>query len=64
MKKRTLQFKSLKDIASFIRILKVGFLINTNNLTLTGLIPDIDIYIAITQYGAYVLETTEKVYSY
>lgn len=64
MEKRTLKFQCLLDMAKFSKAVSVGYLMNTNNFTLTGRFTDRDIELAIQQYAANVIETTEKVYSY
>lgn len=37
---------------------------NTNNFTLTGKFSDDEVDLAIKKYGATVIETTDKVFSY
>jgi hypothetical protein len=64
MEKRTLKFQCLVDMARFSKVVSVGYLMNTNNFTLTGRFTESDIELAIQQYSASVIETTEKVYSY
>lgn len=64
MEKRTLQFNSLIELAKFSKTLSVGYLMNTNNLTLTGRLPDADIDIATKQHNAILIETSDKVFSY
>jgi hypothetical protein len=51
-------------MAMFSRQLSSGYLMNTNNFTLTGKFSDDELEAAIKQYGAAVIETTEKVFSY
>ena len=64
MKKVTIQFNSLSDIATFTRKLNTGYLLNTCNNTITATLSDIDIEQAIILFKANTIETTEKVYSY
>jgi hypothetical protein len=64
MEKRTLKFQCLVDMARFSKVVSVGYLMNTNNFTLTGRFTESEIELAIQQYGGYIIETTEKVYSY
>jgi hypothetical protein len=64
MEKRTLKFQCLVDMARFSKVVSVGYLMNTNNFTLTGRFTEGDIELAKQQFGATVIETTEKVYSY
>jgi hypothetical protein len=64
MKKTTLQFSSLIDMARFSKVVATGYLMNTNNYTLTGKFTEEDIAIAVSNYQALVIETTEKVFSY
>jgi hypothetical protein len=64
MEKRTLQFISLIDMAKFSKLVSVGYLMNTNNFTLTARFSDADIDLALKKYYAAMIETTDKVYSY
>ena len=64
MEKRTLKFDCLINLARFSKITTAGFLMNTNNFTLTGRFTDDDIALAQDRYDAKLIETTEKVYSY
>lgn len=64
MKKVTLHFHSLCQLTAFSKGLACGYLLNTNNLTITGKIPPLQVNLAIEFYNAAVIETTEKVYSY
>ena len=64
MKKLTLQFLSLSELAAFSKYLTNGYLLNTNNLTITAAIPDRMVIIATEQFHATVIETTDKVFSY
>lgn len=64
MEKQTLKFECLINLASFSRQLTAGYLMNTNNFTVTGKFSAGDIDLATRQYNASVIETTEKVYSY
>lgn len=51
-------------MAIFSRQLTTGYLMNTNNFTLTGKFSEMDIDLALKKYRAAVIETTEKVFSY
>ena len=64
MEKRTLKFDCLITMAIFSRQLKVGYLMNTNNFTLTARFSQPDIDLALNKYNATVIETTDKVFSY
>jgi len=64
MEKRTLKFQCLLTMAKFSKLVSTGFLMNTNNFTLTGRFSDDDIKLATSKYKAVVIATTEKVYSY
>ena len=64
MQKRTLKFNSLIEMAKFSKTVSVGYLMNTNNLTITGTFPDEAIDLALERYRAALIETTDKVYSY
>jgi hypothetical protein len=64
MEKRTLRFTCLIEMAKFSKTVSVGYLMNTNNLTLTGKFSDADIELASGKHQAVVIETTDKVYSY
>jgi hypothetical protein len=64
MEKRTLKFMSLIDMAKFSKLISVGYLMNTNNLTLTAKFSDADLDLALKKYHAIIVETTDKVYSY
>jgi len=64
MEKRTLKFTCLIEMARFSKILSVGYLMNTNNFTLTGKFHNEDLKLATERYNASVIQTTDKVYSY
>jgi hypothetical protein len=64
MEKRTLKFDCLINMAIFSKQLATGYLMNTNNFTLTGKFSETDIDLAIKKYRAAVIETTEKVFRY
>jgi hypothetical protein len=51
-------------MAIFSKQVTSGFLMNTNNFTLTGKFSEKDIDFAINKYNAAVIETTDKVFSY
>ena len=64
MEKQTLKFDCLINMAIFSRQLSIGYLMNTNNFTLTGKFSEADVDLAIKKYRAAVIETTDKVFSY
>jgi len=64
MKKFTLQFETLRELAAFSRLLNKGYIMNTVNLTLTGPFSDGQIEEGRTRFNARPIETTEKVFSY
>lgn len=64
MEKQTLKFQSLIDMAMFSKLVTTGYLMNTNNFTLTGIFSGADIKLAVTDYRAILIDTSDKVYSY
>jgi hypothetical protein len=64
MEKRTLKFDCLINMAIFSKQLTAGYLMNTNNFTLTGKFSETDIDLAVKNYRAAVIETTDKIFSY
>ena len=64
MEKQTLKFPSLIHVAKFSKLISTGYLMNTNNCTLTGRFSIDEIEMALNQFQARLIETTEKVYSY
>jgi hypothetical protein len=64
MEKRTLKFNCLINMAIFSKQLTAGYLMNTNNFTLTGKFSETDIDLAVKNYGADVIETTDKIFIY
>lgn len=64
MEKRTLKFDCLINMAMFSRQLATGYLMNTNNFTLTSKFSEQEIDLAIKKYNAFVIDTTDKVFSY
>ena len=64
MQKQTLKFPTLIHMAKFSKIVSVGYLMNTVNCTLTGKFTQADIELAVADFGAHLIETTEKVFSY
>ena len=64
MEKQTLKFACLIEMARFSKLVSAGYLMNTNNFTLTGKFPAADIALAIENYHASLIETSEKVFSY
>ena len=64
MKKHTLQFQNLIDAARFSKLVVSGYLMNTNKFTLTGNFSDAEIEMALLNFNAKVIETTERVFAY
>jgi hypothetical protein len=64
MEKRTLKFDCLINLAIFSKQITTGYLMNTNNFTLTGKFTEADLDLAAKKYNASVIETTDKVFSY
>lgn len=64
MKKQTLKFNCLVTMARFSKMVPVGYLMNTNNCTLTAKFDDKEIELALKKYEAVVIATTEKIFSY
>jgi hypothetical protein len=64
MERRTLKFSTLKELTDFSKRLPAGFLINTNNLTLTATISILQVNMAVARHNAVLIKTTEKVFSY
>jgi hypothetical protein len=64
MEKRTVKFNCLINMARFSKMVAVGYLMNTNNFTLTGRFTDTDVSLASEEYDAIEIDTTEKVFSY
>ena len=64
MVKRTLKFQCLIHMAKFSRAINSGYLMNTNNFTITGKFSEEEIKLAKENYEAVVIETTEKVFRY
>ena len=64
MKKQTLKFDNLMNMAIFSRQVTRGYLMNTNNFTLTGNFSETDINLATKKYNATVIDTTDKVFGY
>jgi hypothetical protein len=63
MNKLTLQFSSLEHMVQFSKLLSGGFMMNTIRLNLVGLFSDFEMSIAIEQYDAVLVETTDKIYN-
>jgi hypothetical protein len=64
MEKRTLKFNCLIQLATFSKSISVGYLMNTNNYTLTGRFPEKEVQRALTHHNATLIETNDKVFSY
>ena len=64
MQKLSLKFPSFQELSLFARQLNGGYLINTSTLTITTTLPAFQANLAIELYGAEMIETNERVYSY
>ena len=64
MDKRTLKFNNLIHMAKFSKAINSGYLMNTNNFTLTGRFTNAEIELARENYNAILIETSDKVFSY
>jgi hypothetical protein len=64
MEKITLKFNCLITMARFSKQITTGYLMNTNNFTLTGRFTPEELALALNEFGAMRIETTEKVFSY
>ena len=64
MEKQTLKFDCLINLARFAKTLAAGYLMNTNKFTITGRFTDEEVRRGLTQFGAEIIETTEKIYMY
>ena len=64
MKKITLLFPGLTELAGFSRQLPGGYLINTTRQTITGPFTEEQVQAAMETSGAIIIPTTDKVYSY
>lgn len=64
MEKRTLKFQSLIDMAKLSKLISTGYLMNTNNFTLTGKFSEEEIKLAINKFRGILIETTDKVFMY
>ena len=64
MDKRTLKFQCLIDLARFSKLLSTGYLMNTNNFTLTGRFSDEEVVLAEKKFHGQLIETTDKVFNY
>jgi hypothetical protein len=64
MDKRTLKFQCLIDLAKFVKLLSTGYLMNTNNFTLTGRFSDEEVVLAEKKFNGQLIETTDKVFTY
>ena len=64
MKKQTLKFDCLINMAKFSKIVSAGYFMNTSNFTLTGAFHSEEVELALVKYHAVKIATTEKIYSY
>ena len=51
-------------MAKFSKAINSGYLMNTNNFTLTGRFTNAEIELARENYNAILIETSDKVFSY
>ena len=64
MEKRTLKFDCLINMAMFSKLLSAGYLMNTNNYTLTGKFNEQEIQLAMSKYEALLIESSDKIFTY
>lgn len=64
MEKRTLKFDCLINMAMFSKMLSAGYLMNTNNFTLTGRFNDKEVELALSKYEAMLIESSDKIFTY
>jgi hypothetical protein len=64
MKKVTLKFHSLRELAAFSKTLTGSFILNTCNLTITSIMTDQLIDAAFKHYYAKPVSNTDKVFTY
>lgn len=64
MKRQTLQFYSFESLAAFSRLLSYGYLMNTNRLTLTSTFIPEHLKLALNEFDAALVDTTEKTFTY
>jgi translation initiation factor 2 beta subunit (eIF-2beta)/eIF-5 len=64
MEKLTLKFDCLINMAMFSKVLSAGYLMNTNNFTLTGRFNDQQVQLALSKYEAMLVECSDKVFTY
>ena len=64
MPKQTLKFPCFGKLSAFVKPLSIGYLINTNTLTITAKFSEPLIQQAVASYEAELIETNERVYSY
>jgi hypothetical protein len=61
MEKLTLKFDCLINMAMFSKALSAGYLMNTNNFTLTGKFNEKEVELALSRYEAMLVECADKV---
>ena len=64
MEKLTLKFDCLINMAIFSKVLSTGYLMNTNNFTLTGKFKEHEIALALSRYEAMLVECSDKIFTY
>ena len=62
--KQTLLFQNFEAMIAFSKELEHGYLHNTVNYTITGLIPEEKLAPVLQQGSARIISTTDKVFSY
>jgi len=61
MEKLTLKFDCLINMAMFSKHLSAGYLMNTNNFTLTGKFSEREVEMALSKYEAMLVECSDKI---
>ena len=64
MEKLTLKFDCLINMAMFSKGLSAGYLMNTNNFTLTDKLSEQEVQMELSKYEAILVEYSDKIYSY
>ena len=62
--KQTLLFQNFEAMIAFSKQLEHGYLLNTVNYTITGLLPEEALAPLLEQGSARIITTTDKVFSY
>jgi translation initiation factor 2 beta subunit (eIF-2beta)/eIF-5 len=64
MEKLTLKFDCLINMAMFSKSLSAGYLMNTNNFTLSGKFNEQEVELALSKYEAMLVECPDKISTY